>query len=190
MFVYLLVVPHSMWHLSSLTRDGTHAPPHPPHWQQGIFTTEPQGGPSTFIDVNYLKLTWAKKMPLLKKKKNAWQSDSPMTLPNLMVTLKTITSWNGWHLIHKFAIHTLPRLFSVSLRTLFNFIMWLTLKWYPQGIIFLLFYKWQWSRVSARPGVSGDEKGVSIKLVKPQCILYFTKYNHTHDFVLFSLYFY
>ena len=168
--------------------------PTPPHWQQGILTTEPPRRSQCFHWCEPFKTYLSKKNALtLKKKKNAWQSDTPMTLPNLMVTLKTITSWNGWHLIHKFAIHTLPRLFSVSLRTLFNFIMWLTLKWYPQGIIFLLFYKRQWSRVSARPGVSGDEKGVSIKLVKlvkSQCILYFTKYNHTHDFVLFSLYFY
>lgn len=69
------------------------------------------------------------------------------------------------------SVHYVDCAFSVNLRILLNFIMWFTLKWHQHSIIFLLWFRRQWSRVSARPGVSGAEEGVSIKLFKfPDCI--------------------
>ena len=46
---FLFVVPCSTWHLSSPTRDRTHAPL---HWKHGVLTTGPPGK-SAFGDINW-----------------------------------------------------------------------------------------------------------------------------------------
>lgn len=64
--------------------------------------------------------------------------------------------------------------FSMNFKVLFNFLMWFTLKWCQQSIIFVLWLEDSEVGVSARPRVWSGESGVSIKLqiYKVHCIFY------------------